>query len=172
MIVHNAAERKMLPGDVRQLLLDKAIGQTRIDLDGLKAELRLLYAQACKVRTDGDAVRLNRQLRRLDQTVKQFLRDWNDHTRREAEDLFPYAAWYLGEDPELFAYLEQEDELAGQFIRAFLHALDRSVIPVQPEEARRMASYLLQAYAFLKNRFEEEEEMLDVLTDRSNRIDY
>jgi hypothetical protein len=34
-----------------------------------------------------------------------------------------------------------------------------------------MASFLLQAYAFLKNRCDEEEEMLAVLTDRSIRLD-
>lgn len=47
-----------------------------------------------------------------------------------------------------------------------------AVIPVSREEARRMVSYLLQAYAFLKNRFDEEEVIWVALTDRSNRYDY
>jgi hypothetical protein len=97
------------------------------------------------------------------------LKEWRAHIRREEEDLFPYAASYWGEAPELLHYMEQEDELAENYIRAFLHELSRSVIPVSREEARRMTSYLLQAYAFLKNRFDEEDDLLDSLTDRSNR---
>jgi hemerythrin-like domain-containing protein len=171
VIVREAAERRRFPGDVRQLLLEEAISRARMDLGELKDELHLLYEQAVRLRTDSDAVQLNRRLRRLNRIVRQFVRHWNEHIRREEDDLFPYAAPYLGEDPELVACMEQEHELAQPFIQAFQRTFERTALPVRPEEARRMASFLLQAYAFLKNRCDEEEEMLAVLTDRSIRLD-
>lgn len=155
--------------EIRQLMLEQAVLQGRQDLGELKEELHVLYEQVCLVRNEADEERLNRNLRLLEQMVKHFLKGWNAHIRREENELFPYAASYWGEAPELLDYMEQDYELAENYIQAFLHELSRSVIPVSREEARRMTSYLLQAYAFLKNRFDEEDDLLDSLTDRSNR---
>ncbi|MCD9020683.1 hemerythrin domain-containing protein [Cohnella silvisoli] len=154
--------------DARHFLLENAVVRAKQEHDLLKEELQDLYAQVCTVRSDEDEIRLNREIRQLNDSVKHFMKEWSDHTKWEESELFPYAAWYLGAEPDMFALMEQEYELAEQYIQAFLHTLDRAVIPVSHEEARKMASYLLQAYAFLKNRFQEEEEIMQSLTDRSN----
>jgi hypothetical protein len=61
----------------------------------LTRELQDIYAMACSVRSDVDVPRLNREIRRLNETVKRFLTEWNTHTRWEEDEFFPYAAWYL-----------------------------------------------------------------------------
>lgn len=158
--------------DIRHILLDSAMSRAAQEHELLKKDLQDIFSQACSVRIEKDIVRLGRELQHLKRTVKEFMKEWNEHTRWEEEELFPYAAAYLGEEPDLFDYMEQEYELAEHFVRAFLHELDRSVIPVGHEDAYRMASYLLQAYAFLKNRFDEEEDILASLADRSDRFGY
>lgn len=172
MDTHDAMERRIPPADIRELLLENAVERARQEHEELREALVDMYEQVCLVRAGAEQNRLNRELRKLRELVKQFRTKWEAHIRWEESELFPYSAWYFGEDPDLFDYMEQEYELADQYLQAFLHTIDRSVIPIQAEEARRMTSYLMQAYAFLKNRFEEEEEILTALTDRSNSYNY
>ncbi|WP_164472654.1 hemerythrin domain-containing protein [Cohnella candidum] len=169
---HALLDNALPPADMRQLVLDTAVVRAKQEHDLLKRELQDIYDLACTVRSDMNVPRLNREIRELNENVKRFMAEWNIHVQWEENELFPYASWYLGGEPDLFALMEQEYELAEQFIRAFLHTLDRAVIPVPHDEAYRMASYLLQAYAVLKNRFVEEEEIMSALTDRSNRFDF
>ncbi len=168
----DAMDRKIPPADIRELLLETAVVRARQEHEELREALADMYEQVCLVRVGAEQNRLNRELRKLKELVKQFQVKWEAHIRWEENELFPYSAWYFGEDPDLFAYMEQEYELAEQYLQAFLHTLDRSVIPIAADEARRMTSYLMQAYAFLKNRFDEEEEILTALTDHSNGFDY
>lgn len=165
-------EHALPPADVRQLMLDLAVVRAKQEHDLLKEELQDIYARVCTIRRDKDEKRLNIELRHLNDCVQQFMKEWSAHTQWEETELFPYATWYLGAEPDLFTLMEQEYEIAEEFLLAFLHALDRSVFPIQHEEAYRMASYLLQAYAVLRNRFVEEEEIMLALTDRSNKYDF
>ncbi|MFC5406143.1 hemerythrin domain-containing protein [Cohnella soli] len=159
----------MIPANRKVLVLEEAIVRARQDLETLKEELTALHDKACVVQKDENINRLNQELQQLDETVKLFLRDWYNHNEWEEHELFPYAAWYLGEDPQLFDYMEQDHRMAESNIRAFLQTLNKATTPVSHETAQRMASYLLQASAFLKVKFEEEEDILVALEDHSNR---
>ncbi|WP_052476098.1 hemerythrin domain-containing protein [Cohnella kolymensis] len=167
--VHSASDNG---GSVREFLIQDTVQRAKQEHDLLKEELQDIYQQACIVRREQNEIRLNREMRQLKDSVTHFIKEWSAHTRWEESELFPFAANYWGEEPDLFALMEQEFELAEQFIRGFLQTLDRAVVLLPQEEARRMASYLIQAYAILKNRFSEEEEIILLLTDRSNSFAY
>ncbi|TJY41135.1 hemerythrin domain-containing protein [Cohnella pontilimi] len=157
------------PSRMSEFVLQNALDRAKQEHELLKEELQDIFGQVCAIRSGQDEIRLNRQIGQLNDSVKHFMKHWGDHTSWEDREFFPYASWYLGTEPDCFALMEQEYELAEQYIRAFLQELQRSHIPIPREEARRMASYLIQAYAVLKNRFREEEEVMEELTDRSNR---
>ncbi|MCC3373559.1 hemerythrin domain-containing protein [Cohnella sp. REN36] len=172
MVVHDATDKRLISEDTKLLLLEKAVVRARLDLETLKKELIEVYDKACIVRKDENINRLNQELHELNQTLKHFLRDWCNHNEWEETDLYPYAVWYFGEDPQLFDYMEQDHKMAELYIHAFLQTLNRTTVPVSQKTARRMASYLLQAYAFLKIKFKEEEDILTALEDHSNRFHF
>nr|WP_255807517.1 hemerythrin domain-containing protein [Cohnella mopanensis] len=150
-----------MPGaDIREVRLETCITRAKQEHDLLKEELQDIFEQACIVRSGVDESRLNREIVELNENVKHFMKDWNEHTLWEESELFPYAAWLLGSEPDLYALMEQEYELADRSIREFVQTLERTSLPIGREEACRMTSYLIQAYAILKNRFKEEEEIM------------
>lgn len=173
MAVRNVEDHLLeIPADRKLLLLEKAVFRARRDLGTLKEELSEVYDKARAIRKAENVGGLNQELLQLDQTVKHFLRDWCNHNEWEENELFPFAAWYLGEDPQLFDYMEQDHKLAEHYIRAFLQTLNRTHAPIGKEAAQRMASYLLLASAFLKTKFEEEEDILVALEDHSNQCHF
>lgn len=172
MSTNFSVEGALDSGGVRDFWFQDAVVRAKHEHDLLKEELQDIFAQACKVRNEADDIRRNREIRQLKDSVKHFVKQWSAHAKWEETELFPCAASYWGEEPDCFALMEQEYDLAEQYIRGFLHTVDRAVIPIPLDEARRMTSYLIQAYAVLKNRFCEEEEIIGLLTDRSNVYGY
>lgn len=154
--------------DERYGLLSDAVVRARQEHDALEEELADLYAQVCTVRKDDDILHLNDHIRVLNERVKHFMSEWSAHISWEKTELFPYAVWYLETEPDLFTLMEQDYGLAERFISSFLNTLEQSVLPISPDEAKALSSYLLQAYAFLKNRLNEEEEIIETLEDHSN----
>ncbi|MFC4601287.1 hypothetical protein [Cohnella hongkongensis] len=150
------------------LLLEASVVRARQEHDALKEELRNIYERACAVRNDHEEKKRNREMRQLYDCVKLFMKHWIEHTRWEDAELFPQAASYLGAELDLFLLMEQEYELADQYLRVFLRLLEKAEHPIGREDARRMTAYLIQAYAVLNNRFREEDEIMLDLTDRSN----
>ncbi|SFA97815.1 hypothetical protein SAMN05216312_102629 [Cohnella sp. OV330] len=168
----NKAQLPCEGDDERYAHLSVAVVRARQEHDALEEELADLYAQVCTVRKDEDIVHLNANVRILNERVKHFMREWSAHIAWEKTELFPYAVWYLETEPDLFTLMEQDYGLAERFIGSFLNTLEQSVLPISPEEAKALSSYLLQAYAFLKNRLNEEEEIIDTLEDHSNVYSY
>lgn len=154
--------------DERYSLLSDAVVRARQEHDALEEELADLYAQVCTVRKDEDILHLNDHVKVLNERVKHFMTEWSAHIAWEKTDLFPYAVWYLETEPDLFTLMEQDYGLAERFIGSFLKTLEQAVLPISPDEAKALSSYLLQAYAFLKNRLNEEEEIIETLEDHSN----
>ncbi|WP_372632465.1 hemerythrin domain-containing protein [Cohnella sp.] len=154
--------------EMRDWLLESSVARARQEHEALKEELRSIYDQACNVRNDREEKRLNREIRQLHDCVKLFMKHWAAHTKWEDSELYPQAATYLGAEPDLFMLMEQEYELADQYLRTFMRSLEKAEYPIVREEACKMTSYLIQAYAVLNNRFREEDEIMLDLTDRSN----
>jgi regulator of cell morphogenesis and NO signaling len=138
----------------------------------LQEELTELYAMAKTIGLNGDAVNWVGALRDLKKKTSAFQSDLEAHADWETKVMFPMASWYLGEELDQFTLMEQEHVIAVQFIEAFLEAVERITQPVPTNEAKDMASYLLQAYEELQNHFRREEEIIESLTDRSNAYGY
>ncbi|MBB6671760.1 hemerythrin domain-containing protein [Cohnella nanjingensis] len=155
-------------GSAASLALNETVVRAKLERDLLEMELQDLYAQACTVRLDEDAARLNREIRELREAVRHFLAEWSAHVAWEQSELFPCAAWCLAEEPSLFASMKEDYRRAERFVRDFLHAMEQAPLPVSREQAKKLAAGLLQAYACLKNRLREEEEIVMSLEDRVN----
>ncbi len=168
MKLHVSIHDIPLTENTNDLQLETSVARAREEHEALKNELRSIYEQACVVRNDPEEKRLNREIRQLHDCVKLFMEHWAAHTQWEESELFPQAATFLGAEPDLFLLMEQEYELADQYLRTFMRALEKARYPIGHEEASKMASYLIQAYAVLNNRFREEDEIMLDLTDRSN----
>ncbi|WP_051318158.1 hemerythrin domain-containing protein [Cohnella thermotolerans] len=148
--------------------LDDAIMRVRTEHAQLQDGLQRLYEAACAARSEEDPRLLSDKLTVLAATVREYKRQLNAHSEWEETELFPLAVWYFGNDMDVFTLMEQEHELAEHHIDVFLEQLDQAPRPVRHEDAVRMASSLLQAYALLKNHFKEEEEILVAFADQSN----
>jgi len=150
--------------DIRDRVLECSINRAKHEHGLLKEELQDIFEQACLVRKGKEESLLNREIIELNEHVKHFMKDWNEHTLWEKSELFPYAAWLLGAEPDLYSLMDHEYELAERSIQAFVQTLEKATFPIKQDEACRMTSYLIQAYAILKNRFQEEEEIMLELT--------
>ncbi|RKP52971.1 hypothetical protein D7Z26_14600 [Cohnella endophytica] len=183
MIIANAKanSRMNYPHDdadpeARYCLLEQAIERAKQERGVLNEELKAIYDQTCAVSNDKDTVSLNRDVELLTECVRHFIRDWSEYKSWEDAELFPHAALYLGVESDSFELMEREYELGERLLEACGHHLDGSLrVAATPENVRAVTSSLLQAYAFLKNRFREEEEMMEALedqTDRSNKFGF
>lgn len=148
--------------------LNDAIGQVKEQHLRLSAGLQRIYEEICAVRNATNEEAIAQAAQRLRTTVRLFKEQLDAHAAWEESELFPLAKWYFGNDMDVFTLLEQEHELAAHYFEAFLADADPLPRPIGHEEALRLTSYTLQAYALLKNHFNEEEEMLFAFADRSN----
>ncbi|RUS46266.1 hemerythrin domain-containing protein [Cohnella sp. AR92] len=152
--------------------LNEAIDRLKEEHALLSEGLQEVYAKACEVRRETDLLVLNYKLRTLRFTVLEFRKALVEHSNWEERELFPMAAWYFGNEMEVFTIMEHEHEQALFRIDCFLKMASEKPIPVGHADAMQMASQLLQAYALLKNHFNEEEEILVAFADRSNAFGY
>jgi Hemerythrin HHE cation binding domain. len=152
--------------------LNEAIDHLKEEHALLQEALREVYEKACAIRQEEDLLLLNYKLRTLRFTVMEFKKALREHSKWEETELFPMAAWYFGNDMEVFTIMEHEHDQAEQRIDAFLRLANEKPIPVGHADAMQMASQLFQAYAVLKNHFKEEEEILVAFADRSNSFGY
>ncbi|QGG55081.1 hypothetical protein [Paenibacillus sp. B01] len=169
--------RTMAPQEERFATLthpapDIAVERASQEQERLHAELQALVRQTCSVRQAEEPARLSREFRKLTSQVLKLQEDWQAHSRWVETEFLPYVTWYWGEEPDLFALMDHEYELAERCLERFNERLGQAAVPLEPEDARKLTSHLLQAYAILKNRMLEEEELVQQLKDRSNRYDF
>ncbi|CAH0118099.1 MULTISPECIES: hemerythrin domain-containing protein [unclassified Paenibacillus] len=153
-------------------LLEEAVDRLKEEHAALRKGLMELREAAQTIVRERHDEQLIHIITGLKKKVVSYMSELAAHARWEDETLFPMIAWYFGEEPEQFCAMEHGHELAEQYVLAFLGALDRAVLPIRPEAATEMASYLAQAYLVLMNHFQEEEEMIVTLADRSNAYGY
>lgn len=139
----------------------------------LEEGLSELYRMAKSIGANPQTINWSGALHYLGVMAAAFRRDMEAHVKWEAEKMFPMIAWYVGEELDHFTLMEQEYELADQYIEAFLEAVrqihDRSICR---KEATDMASYLLEAHSILKLHLRKEEDLIFALSDRSNEYGY
>lgn len=152
--------------------LNEAVQKLEDEHTLLQEGLTELYEAAEAIGRDEDIVNWVEALREIKRKAASFQKELEAHSTWEEEIMFPMIAWYFNEELEQFTLMEQEHELAEQFIHAFLEAVDGIVKPVFREEARLMASYLLQAYPILNHHFRKEQEIITAMADRSNAYGY
>lgn len=165
-------ENKLPPADQCQAILEVTVVRAKQEHHHIKQLLQHIYSLACTARGEAQIPRLNTILLQLSEEVRQLLDELQSHNRWEKTELFPYASQYLDLEPDLFASFEKEYGLAEKCIRAYLQMSSNVAVPIQHEEAYRMTSFILQAYAVLNNRLVEEEDIMKAATDQSNPYDY
>ncbi len=148
--------------------LNDALARVKKEHAGLQEGLKKLYRDACAVRGENDPRLIADKLDVLIGTAQAYKMSLAEHSQWEENELFPLAVWYFGNDMDVFTLMEQEHEMAEHYIDAFLVQVEQTPQPLDHEGAVRLASYLLQAYALLRNHFKEEEEILDAFADQSN----
>jgi len=136
----------------------------------LKDALNELYAIAKSIGKTEEPITWVSTLRTLREKTAAYLAELDEHARWEDEELFPMVQTYFGEEMEQFNFMEQDHELAEQYIQAFLEASERA--PVRRYEATEMASYLMQAHTVLANHFRMEEEIIIALWERADDYGY
>jgi len=158
----------MLPDSIAPLFrLNDTITRMKEEHGLLQVLLQDIYALTCTVRIEEDEYRLHRELKLLKNKVLDFKKQLDEHSKWEEAELFPMASLYFGSEIDVCGIMEQEHDVADQYVDAFIRTLDGAIAPVKHDDARRMASYLFQAYVVLTNHFRDEEELLDSLKECS-----
>lgn len=134
----------------------------------LEAELLELYGIAKAVCHSRENANWSDVIAKLRDQTAAFMKKLHSHSNWEEHELFPLVETYLDEAPGSLQEIEQEHELAEQYIEAFFDAAGRLLPPVRRHDAVETASFLLQAYGILAGHFKKEEEILFAIADRSN----
>jgi len=74
--------------------------------------------------------------------------------------LLPRAASRLGAEPDLFELMEREYGCAERDFLTCIDVLESSPQPLRAEDAKRLSSCVIQAYAVMNGRLREEEEII------------
>lgn len=139
----------------------------------LKAKLLNLYKRMKQIVYGIDSLDWDDELNQLKSSVVLFMRDLDDHSRWEEANVFPMVALYMTTDKGVLSMMEEDHELAKQYLQAFLSGLEQLETPVSKQDARHAVAYLLEAYEILSEHFTMEEELIVPLTDRIlTDIDY
>lgn len=101
-------------------------------------------------------------------SITQFRARLEEHAEWEESILFPMIAWYLDDEPVQFTLIEQEHELADQYLLAFIETAER--VPVRTDQSKPLSNYLMLAAQHLKLHFEMEEELMTAVMDQSQDV--
>jgi len=140
--------------------LSESVARARLEHEALKDELRSIYEQARRLRSAEESGASGRELDRLHDSLKLFIRDLHEHVRWEDAELLPRAASRLGAEPDLFELMEREYGCAERDFLTCIDVLESSPQPLRAEDAKRLSSCVIQAYAVMNGRLREEEEII------------
>jgi regulator of cell morphogenesis and NO signaling len=108
----------------------------------------------------------------LKQRVSEFKKALMLHSNWEEDELFKLVDKYFEEIPSLFGLIEQEHELAEQFMDAFILVVDQNILAKNPLDVTKMVAYLQLAHNSLVGHFKKEEDIVASLADFSNQYGY
>jgi regulator of cell morphogenesis and NO signaling len=106
------------------------------------------------------------------QKVNEFKQALDLHSNWEEVELFKLVDKYFDEIPSLFMLIEQEHELAEQFLDAFISVVDQNIRVEDPLGATKMSTLLHLALSSLLGHFKKEEDIVNSLADFSNQYGY
>jgi regulator of cell morphogenesis and NO signaling len=158
-------EKQFVP-DVHPMdRLNEAIERLQEEHVVLEAGLLELYGMARSIDFKEDSTNWQEAIYELRNKVAAYKKELIIHSSWEDFELFPLIVTYFNEIPGSIALIEQEHELALQFIDAFITAVDKLIGPVNRNEAMDMAAYLHLAYGILAGHFKKEEDTIESLAD-------
>ncbi len=149
-------------------------------LDQLKAEHMVLRNKLQEFAMIDEVIRAGKPntdwygtLRNLKERVEAFLQLLDAHSLQEDLTLFPTVRMYMEEDERVIDVLEEDHQLAVQYIEAFLEELKHSVSPIYQGCATRIIELLMNAHQLLLDHFQAEEQFIYPLADQIlDDIDY
>jgi regulator of cell morphogenesis and NO signaling len=111
-------------------------------------------------------VNYNDQLSKLQQLVSFFSVELWIHSGKEEDTLFPMMARYIGRDVGPIAVMEYEHEQARIHLQNFRENTKHIQAAVEMEEAKAIASHVIQAYTMLSSHFTKEDTILFPMADK------
>jgi regulator of cell morphogenesis and NO signaling len=148
-------------------------------IERLEEEHRVLGLSLLQLCTIVEAVDHNNKITDCSQSmdnlklkVIEFKQTLKLHSNWEEDELFKLVDQYFDEIPSLFGLIEQEHELAEQFMDAFISVVDQNICIQNPVDAKKMAAYLKLALISLLGHFKKEEDIVNSLADFSNQYGY
>jgi regulator of cell morphogenesis and NO signaling len=149
-----------------------SIGRLQEEHVVLEAGLLELNGMAKAIKFKVASANLTEVIYDLRHKVVAYKKELSAHSSWEEKELFPLINAFFNENPGAFALIEQEHELAEQYIDAFLVAVDKSIGSLNQKEAEDTATYLLLAYNILADHFKKEEDIVASLADDINEYGY
>lgn len=132
----------------------------------LKQELRVLHERAKTVGMNFRIRNWHTTLKQLNEEVLRFNKELDRHSEWEEKEIFPLVTLHTGKSIGPFAALEQEHEIAKQYIDDFVKEMELVQDYVGSVQAYELASCLLQASYILNEHFRKEEELIYPFTDK------
>jgi regulator of cell morphogenesis and NO signaling len=148
------------------------IGRLQEEHIVLEADLLDLYGIARAIEFKEVKTNWSEVIRDLKSKVVDYQKELTAHSSWEEGELFPLINAYFNENPGDFALLEQEHELAEQYLDAFHAATDKMIGKLNQEDAKHASNYLLLAFNILVNHFKRDEDTVEALADTVDEYGY
>lgn len=126
----------------------------------LRTQLEQLFQMTQKIGENVSQDDWREPLQQLKEKAVQFEQELDPHSKREEEFLFPAMAKYIGRETGPIAVMEYEHEQGKKNLQTFMTKVDQITAPVNAEEAKHIASYMVEAYQILTQHFTKEEHIL------------
>ncbi|AIE61618.1 hemerythrin domain-containing protein [Bacillus methanolicus] len=126
----------------------------------LNEEKQALFDAAKQIGNNDEQSNWKEELLQLREKVTLFLSHLDPHSEREEGVLFPMMSKYIGNTTGPIAVMEYEHDQAKRNIAAFLEKTKMLDEEVNKEEAKELASYVINAYLILTEHFMKEENVL------------
>ncbi|WP_181438796.1 hemerythrin domain-containing protein [Paenibacillus sambharensis] len=150
--------------------LEEALQRLKEEHDQLLDQLGTLYDEVKGISQEQNMLSRQTRLYVLRDEALEFQRRMEEHAAWEDTVMFPLIGNYFGEQSNHLTVMEQEHEIAEQFVLAFIEAVKRA--PVREHEAKEMGSYLQEALMMLERHFLSEEQFVTELWDLCSAYGY
>lgn len=146
--------------------LGELFEQLTVEHEQLKKQLQTLYIRARAVGANHRVHNWHAALTSLRKEVDRFLKSLDEHSEWEEEIIFPLVCLHSGKSISIFYVIEQEHEIAKQYIEDFLAEMDIVQDHIGSVQAHELAACLLQALYILNEHFRKEEELIIPFTEK------